>query len=147
LDVAADGSERWLSYSKLAEALGISRESAGQLTIRKRWGRRRGNDKRTRVGVPVSALPGLSLRTDGGTSLGTHSEASALRVKLAEVEAELWAKLADVEAERRRCDELLRRCDELLRRCDELRGERAGWRAQALALRLPSARWRWWRQR
>ena len=76
-------------------------------------------------------------------SLGTDGEASALQVKLGELEAALRVKLAELEGERQRCDELLRRCD-------ELRGERADRRlqAQAQALTLPSSSWwRWWRRR
>lgn len=46
-----------LSYDELAERLGINRESARQLTLRKRWARRKGNDGRARVEVPLDALP------------------------------------------------------------------------------------------
>ncbi|MFY0736548.1 hypothetical protein [Aurantimonas sp. NFXS3] len=46
-----------LSYDELAERLGITRESARQLTLRKRWARRKGNDGRARVEVPLDALP------------------------------------------------------------------------------------------
>src|SRR3954470_12670965 len=46
----------WLSYSELAERLGIGRQSARQLAIRKRWMRKPGNDGQARVGVPLEAL-------------------------------------------------------------------------------------------
>lgn len=49
-----------LSYDELAERLGITRESARQLTLRKRWARRKGNDGRARVEVPLDALPAIS---------------------------------------------------------------------------------------
>jgi chromosome segregation ATPase len=43
---------RWLTYDEIASELGIERESARQLAIRKRWARQRGNDNKARVGVP-----------------------------------------------------------------------------------------------
>src|SRR3954470_13260373 len=46
----------WLSYSELAERLGIGRQSARQLAIRKRWMRKPGNDGQARVGVPLENL-------------------------------------------------------------------------------------------
>src|SRR5829696_8363426 len=46
----------WLSYSELSERLGIGRQSARQLAIRKRWMRKPGNDGQARVGVPLEAL-------------------------------------------------------------------------------------------
>ena len=46
----------WLSYTELAERLGIGRQSARQLAIRKRWMRKPGNDGQARVGVPLEAL-------------------------------------------------------------------------------------------
>ena len=105
MDVVADGSVRWLSYAELAEAL-ANRESARQLTLRKCWGRHKGNDERARVSVPVSALPDpsagtsarTSSRTDGRRSVGADGEASALQVKLGELEAALRVKLAELEA-------------------------------------------------
>ncbi len=45
-----DGAVRWMTYDEIAEALSINRESARQLAIRKRWGRRKGNDGKARVG-------------------------------------------------------------------------------------------------
>ena len=47
----------WFSYNELAEALGIERESARRLVIRKRWKRFKGNDGRARVEVPNDELP------------------------------------------------------------------------------------------
>ena len=47
----------WLSYDELAEALGIERESARRLVIRKRWKRSKGNDRKARVEVPNDELP------------------------------------------------------------------------------------------
>src|SRR3954469_6950386 len=73
----------WLSYSELSERLGIGRQSARQLAIRKRWTRRPGNDGQARVGVPLEALTRLDTckptrpdtRPEAGTE--TRSEAAA----------------------------------------------------------------------
>lgn len=48
---ARDGT-RWMLYSELATARGISRASAIRLAFRKHWPRRIGNDGQARVAVP-----------------------------------------------------------------------------------------------
>lgn len=53
-DDAGDGT-RWLSYSELATARGISKASATRLAFRKGWPRRTGNDRQARVAVPPAA--------------------------------------------------------------------------------------------
>jgi hypothetical protein len=47
---------RSLTYAELAEALGITPESANRLARRKRWARMKGNDGKTRVAVPEETL-------------------------------------------------------------------------------------------
>src|SRR3954467_3075583 len=47
---------RWLTYDEMAQELRITRESARQLAIRKRWPRNKGNDGKARIGVPEDAL-------------------------------------------------------------------------------------------
>ena len=67
----SDGAVTWMSYDELAAALSINRESARQLTIRKRWARRKGNDGKARVGVPEEALrpdTGNATRPETGPS-------------------------------------------------------------------------------
>ncbi|MEF2071080.1 hypothetical protein [Consotaella aegiceratis] len=46
-----------LTYDELAARLGIERESARQLVLRKRWARQKGNDGRARIEVPLDVLP------------------------------------------------------------------------------------------
>lgn len=46
-----------LTYDEIAERFGITRESARQLVLRKHWTRRKGNDGRARIEIPVDALP------------------------------------------------------------------------------------------
>lgn len=50
-------STRLLSYDEVAQVLGIDRESARKRAIRGGWRRTVGNDKRTRVYVPLDVLP------------------------------------------------------------------------------------------
>ena len=48
----------WMTYDEMAEALGITPDSARRLAARnKHWPRRPGNDGRTRVGVPADRIP------------------------------------------------------------------------------------------
>jgi hypothetical protein len=47
---------RLLTYDEIASTFGITRESARQLVIRKRWGRRKGNDGKARIEVPEDAM-------------------------------------------------------------------------------------------
>ena len=48
----------WMTYDEMAEALGITPNSARRLAARnKHWPRRPGNDGRTRVGVPADRIP------------------------------------------------------------------------------------------
>jgi flagellar biosynthesis chaperone FliJ len=46
-----------LSYDEIAGLLGIERESARHLALRKQWRRTKGNDGKARVEVPSEALP------------------------------------------------------------------------------------------
>lgn len=50
---------RWMTYAELGEALGIDPESANRRARRQGWRRRMGNDHRTRVAVPLDALPDI----------------------------------------------------------------------------------------
>jgi hypothetical protein len=47
---------RPLTYDEIARTFGITRESARQLVIRKRWARRKGNDGKARIEVPEDAI-------------------------------------------------------------------------------------------
>lgn len=65
---------RLLSYDEIAETWGITRESARQLVIRKRWARRKGNDGKARIEVPTEALE--SARTSHDTGGPTSDDTS-----------------------------------------------------------------------
>lgn len=61
---------RLLTYDEIASAFGITRESARQLVIRKRWARRKGNDGKARIEVPEDAIE------PAGTSDSTSTDTS-----------------------------------------------------------------------
>jgi DNA repair exonuclease SbcCD ATPase subunit len=53
-----DGTDvRWMTYDEMAEALGITPDSARRLVARRKWPRRAGNDGRARIGVPAERIP------------------------------------------------------------------------------------------
>lgn len=43
--------------TSLPDLFGIARESSRRLVLRKHWPRRKGNDGKARVGVPIDAIP------------------------------------------------------------------------------------------
>ena len=104
---------RWLTYDEMAQELRITRESARQLTIRKRWPRQKGNDGKARIGVPEDALtsddtsavtpPALSEATSSDPS----NDASPIRVLLRHIER-LERELETTRDEARRNAEALK---------------------------------------
>lgn len=66
---------RLLTYDEIAGAFGITRESARQLVIRKRWARRKGNDGKARIEVPEDALEPTA--TSDSTSADTSDDTGA----------------------------------------------------------------------
>lgn len=66
---------RLLTYDEIASAFGITRESARQLVIRKRWARRKGNDGKARIEVPEDALEPNA--TSDSTPTATSDDAGA----------------------------------------------------------------------
>jgi hypothetical protein len=83
-DVSED--VKWLKYNELASALGIPRESARQLVIRRRWPRRQGNDGRARIAVPLEVLLPESPSAETGqvppdaTGRPSSDETAAIRI-------------------------------------------------------------------
>jgi hypothetical protein len=104
---------RWLTYDEMARALRITREGARQLTIRKRWPRRKGNDRKACVGVPEEALTSDdtgsetsdqtsedgSDRTSSDASEDGSEDTSPIRVLLRHIER-LEHELATIKQER-----------------------------------------------
>lgn len=113
---------RWLTYDEVARDLGITRESARQLAIRKRWARQRGNDGKARIGVPEEEF---QARTSDSTSPppsdDTGHDPSAVRV----LERHISRLEAELQALKEERDALY----------DEREAERAQFRSEADALR------------
>ena len=153
---------RWLTYDELASELGITRESARQLVIRKRWSKSRGNDGKARVGVPEELLQARTSDDTGDatppdmsddTSRSTSADLSVIRVltrhieriekerdaladRLSAVEAERGEerlKAATVEPLKATIDLLKQALDTEKNRTDELRQERDKWSSMAEA--------------
>lgn len=143
-----------LTYSELAQALGITRESARQLAMRRRWPRRTGNDGRARVAVPVSELASPrdppsdtpSITPDDTPDEAPQPETVAVLVRHVErLELELAKAQASLETERTRgaqVDVLKAVLDVERERVAELRAERDRWQALATA---PRGLWAWLR--
>jgi hypothetical protein len=135
-DVMSDGAAdvRWLTYSEIAEALGIARESARQLVIRKHWGRRKGNDGRARIAVPKEVLP-IPLAPSDATSVSTPPPLPATAVDTPPApsvgtshEIELRIHVAVLEAELKALREVL----------EEMKRDRDRWHEEAVRRRP------WW---
>jgi len=152
------GDTRWMTYTELAETLGIARPSAKRLAIRHRWQRQPGNDRAARVAVPLSVLEnkGKSPATDTGDGVSEstgdsprrqslqnqalralESAVGALKEQLTDLRNQRDRAQAELEAQRERAEEretdLRAQCDRLAERIAEL--ERAGERP---------AHKRWW---
>jgi uncharacterized protein YdbL (DUF1318 family) len=102
---------RWLTYDEVAREMGIARESARQLAIRKRWARQKGNDGRARVGVPEEELQARVTGDDtphgpsDAPSDDTGRDPSVVQVltrHISRLEGELKALKQEREAERGR---------------------------------------------
>lgn len=148
-----------LTYDELAQRLGITRESARQLVIRRRWGRTKGNDGKSRVSVPEEVLQARTADatdddtgtltppdTSEPTSHATGDDTSALQVLTRHIERlereveTLGAKLTTVEEDRDRERARASQVDALnavleieRKRAEELKAERDRWSAAAEA--------------
>jgi hypothetical protein len=148
----SDGSVKWMSYDELAAVMGINRESARQLAIRKRWGRRKGNDGKARVGVPEEALrpttgPSTAESTSPAPSESTSDDTSPIRVLTRHIER-LEQELATAKEKATERDTLAAQLD-ALRTVLEIEKQRTDeWKAVADRFALQaeqlSARRPWW---
>lgn len=148
---------RLLSYDEMADTFRITRESARQLTIRKRWKRTKGNDGKARVEVPVEAVDSIEPSNDTGQNpsddTGRHpsddtAEPAAflaavdvltrhverLEGELAETKAALAGAVSERDAERLRAAQV-----DALRAVLEV--ERDGARAAIIAVEAERDRW------
>jgi hypothetical protein len=102
---------QWMTYTELAEALGIGPDSARNLVRRKRWPRMPGNDGLARIGVPVEHLaqhvrpdaPGETLpEVDASPPIDLGAAIAALERHIERLERELAAAVVERNAERTR---------------------------------------------
>jgi hypothetical protein len=96
----------FLSYDEAAVRLGIKPDSVRRRARSRKWPRRTGNDGRTLVGVPASALPPDNPRIIPRPSARRSGDA----VRIAELEVEvrmLRDRLTDTQADRDRLAALL----------------------------------------
>jgi hypothetical protein len=150
----SDGSVRWMSYDELAAALSINRESARQLAIRKRWGRRKGNDGKARVGVPEDVLrpeTGNATRPDTGpnTSESTSDHTAVVQVLTRHIER-LEQELDTAREKAAESDALARQVESLKAVLEEMRQDRDRWHATATAVitraESPAPPRPWWKR-
>src|SRR5215210_6728644 len=139
----------WLSYSELAERLGIGRQSARQLAIRRRWMRKPGNDGQARVGVPLEALTrpdtGKPTRPATCPEAGNDTRPEAPATPAATPADDTPALQAQIACLEERVDGLKQLLDEANRQRDELRADRDRWASQAERLALATTAQRsWW---
>jgi|SRR4051794_4592525 cation transport regulator ChaB len=150
----------WLTLDETAARLGISRESARRTALRKRWGKRPGNDGRVRIGVPIERLSrGDAVGQDAGRAAGHdvgpgagHATGPAVGheyPRIAVLEAALEGLKALVAEAGKRADAADRRAEELRQahateiaalaaRLEETRQDRDRWHVAATARRS------WW---
>ena len=166
----------WLTYDELAERLGIGRESARRLVLRKHWAKRKGNDGKARIGVPSEVMSrdgprqdprpatgqdprpatGQDARHDTG-NVAPHVTGQAqpdfiLQAKVRELEIAIDGLKALVAEANKRADEATRRADQADGRAAELREERDRWvraaeaGAQQVSVLLKPRGWWPWRR-
>ena len=150
---------RHMTYDEIAETFGIKPNSARQLVNRKRWMKRKGNDGRLRVDVPLEALreapsealheaPTIELlrrlieRLEGELAelrpRATDRDMLALQMDVLRQERDTLRQERDLERQRAsNCNVLAAQLDAERRRSEELRVERDRWAVQAHALAHP----------
>src|SRR5215211_5495526 len=94
IDTAPAG--RWCSYDEAAELLGITRGGVRNLARKRAWARRPGNDGRTRILVPVDAVP---TRTDAPNDAAHDIGTDARTEPAPDAGGELREMLARLEGE------------------------------------------------
>ena len=143
-----------LSYTQLADRLGVTPEAARALTKRHRLPRQRANDGKTLVAVDLEELrhKPMSARSPRGHQPVTDLVAT-LEARVKALEAELGAEQqrsaghrADFELERDRGDRLVTTQDKLVTELENLRGLLAASLANDRAVTTRTRRlWRWLR--
>jgi hypothetical protein len=139
---------RWMTYDEMAEAMGITPDSARRLVARRKWARRQGNDGRARVGVPAEripdsppdALPDVDEDDSQDDTPDSRDDITpvlkVLTQHIERIEKELDAVKNERDVERRRAAELALQAaqvDTLKSVIDDLKAERDRWASAAEA--------------
>jgi hypothetical protein len=154
---------QWLTYSELADRLGVSVQAARRRVLRSRWSRQRGNDGKARVLLPsdVEVEPAPARRHDSASDADAHGAATiaaleshikTLQEELATERersgAQLAAARADLAIERERADKAIAGVEALVATESE-RADRAIAAFEQLAQRLEALaepRRPWWQR-
>jgi hypothetical protein len=147
----------WLTYTELADRLGLTRGSARNLVQRRRWARQIGNDGQARIGVPAEEL---AARTATGSAAGSNAGIATppgappappsdapnpVHLQLARLEGELAGLRELVQAERSRADAEARRAEGEAKRAEVEAARAASAEADRDAWRSLAQR-SWWRR-
>lgn len=128
-----------LTYGELAKARGISLASARRMTLRRRWSKAQGNDGKTRVDVPASAL---DASTDAGNDAVADAGPAVVRLDPATVKEVVDAIAAatadDRSAERQLTEVLTSLTTELIHTRE---------RADRAEARVKELERRWWKRK
>lgn len=151
---------RWMTYDEMAEALGITPDSARRLVARRKWPRRQGNDGRARIAVPLERIPDtppvipadddIDDGADEGTDAGGDVTlvVNVLTQHIERLEKELESVKSERDAERIRAAQhaLLEAQHDALKSILEMERRRAGeaqQHADEIAAGLRAERDRW----
>ena len=100
--MADEDEHRFMTYDEAAALLRIKPDSVRRRAASKRWPKRRGNDRKARVGIPVSIIPDdtPAITTD---EVNLRAELAAAKEALARAEGQAEvtaARLIDLAADR-----------------------------------------------
>lgn len=111
-DMADECDHRYMTYDEAAALLRIKPDSVRRRAASKRWPKKRGNDRKARVGIPVGIIPEDTPAPTPDDSV-LREELAATKAALARLEGQAVANAA---------------------RLAELAQDRDAWRSQAEAL-------------
>lgn len=105
---------KWLTYDEAAELLGIKADSVRRRAAARKWPRRVGNDRKSRVGIPPDVIPERIHETtpnnpdypDTSPQADLSADLAAARAKIEGLEARLADTQADRDAWRQQAERL-----------------------------------------